>query len=114
MIWVLVVALTALSTAHAQFIADKCWAASSDKIELHMIEQIHVGNAAICTESVDFQLILRFHKSAKTDMLTPKDLQIILHQWSNKYSFWYLQSSQSMIVGGQVFQSRLLHNANVN
>ena len=72
-----------------------------------MIEQIHVGNAAICTKSVDFRLILRFHKSAKTDMLTPKDLQIFLHQWSNKYSFWYLQSSQSMIVGGQVFQSRL-------
>ena len=73
-----------------------------------MIEQIHVGNAAICTESVDFRRILRFHKFAKTDMLTPKDLQIILHQWSNKYSFWYLQSSQSMKVGGQVFQSRLL------
>ena len=72
-----------------------------------MIEQTHMGNAAICTESEDFWLILRFHKSAKTDILTPKDLQIFLHQWSNKYLFWYLQSSQSMIVGGQVFQSRL-------
>ena len=67
-----------------------------------------MGNAAICTELVEFRLILRFHKSAKTDMLTPKDLQILLHQWSNKYLFWYLQSSQSMIVRGQVFQSRLM------
>ena len=73
-----------------------------------MIEQIHMGNAAICTELVEFRLILRFHKSAKTDMLTPKDLLIFLHQWSNKYLFWYLQSSQSVIVGGQVFQSRLM------
>ena len=43
--------MTALITAHAQFVADKWWAASSALIEA-MIEQIHVGNAAICTESV--------------------------------------------------------------
>ena len=67
--------------------------------------QVLRGEFTICEGQ---RLILCLVMKKLTDMLTPKDLQIFLHQWSNKYSFWYLQSSQSMIVGGQVFQSRLL------
>ena len=45
---ILVVAMTVLITAHAQFLADKKWAAFSA-----MIEQIHMDNAAICSEAGD-------------------------------------------------------------
>ena len=45
---ILVVAMTVLITAHAQFlIADKWWAAFS------AMKQIHMGNAAICSEAGD-------------------------------------------------------------
>ena len=44
-------AFNVLITAHAQFLADRKWAAFSANIG--MIEQIHMYNAAICSEAGD-------------------------------------------------------------
>ena len=82
---ILVVAFTVLITAHAQFLADRHLTAMQWCVQavLWCTHCTAVDNAAIYTKTTDFQLPLRFHKCAITGMLTVKDLQIFLHQWSN-------------------------------